>query len=44
VTVDAGKLYDPMARALMAAGVPCFRSVDGAMRAFQKYLGYRIGA
>jgi acyl-CoA synthetase (NDP forming) len=42
VTVDAGKLYDPMARALMAAGVPCFRSVDGAMRAFQKYLGYRV--
>lgn len=42
VTVDAGKLYDPLARSLMASGIPCFRSVDKAMRVFQKYIRHRL--
>jgi hypothetical protein len=41
-TVDSGKLYDPLARGLMNRGVPCFRSVDSAMRAFQRFLAYRM--
>ena len=32
VVVDAGTLYDPMAQALKAAGIPTFRTVDRAMR------------
>ena len=30
--VDAGALYDPMARALDEAGIPTFRSADRALR------------
>jgi acyl-CoA synthetase (NDP forming) len=43
VTVDSGTLYDPLARGLQKGGVPTFRSVDSAMRAFQRYLAYRMG-
>lgn len=40
--VDSGRLYDPLAGALLRAGVPCFRSADTAMRAFQRYIAYRV--
>lgn len=42
VTVDAGRLYDPLVEALRAKGVPCFRSVDSAMGAFQRFIAYRL--
>lgn len=32
--VDAGALYDPLARALEAAGIPTFRTADRALRLF----------
>ncbi len=32
--VDAGPLYDPMARALEAAGIPTFRTADRALKLF----------
>jgi acyl-CoA synthetase (NDP forming) len=35
--VDAGPLYDPMARALLAAGIPTFRTADRALRLFNLY-------
>ena len=41
--VDAGALYDPMARALVAAGIPTFRSADRALRIFNVYCAERIG-
>ena len=40
--VDAGALYDPMARQLIAAGIPTFRSADRAMRLFNVYCGARM--
>ncbi len=43
VTVDSGPLYDPLAEGLRKGGVPTFRSVDSAMRGFQRYLAYRLG-
>jgi acyl-CoA synthetase (NDP forming) len=44
VTVDSGVLFDPLVAGLRRGGVPTFRSVDAAMRAFQRYLAYRMGA
>lgn len=44
VAVDSGALYDPLVAGLRKGGVPTFRSVDSAMRAFQLYLAYRLGA
>lgn len=38
VNIDSGSLYEPMAKALRAAGVPVFRSSDQAMRALGRYL------
>ena len=35
--VDAGPLYDPMVRALLAAGIPTFRAADRALRLFNLY-------
>ena len=32
VVVDAGAIYDPMARALEASGIPTFRAADRALR------------
>lgn len=40
--VDAGPLYDPMARALEEGGVPTFRAADRALRVFGRYCGARI--
>jgi len=40
--VDAGKLYDPLAEALIAGGVPCLRSADFAMRVFQRFIDVRL--
>ncbi len=41
VNIDAGELYDPLARAIRTAGVPVFRSCDQAMRALSRYLCHR---
>jgi indolepyruvate ferredoxin oxidoreductase beta subunit len=41
VNVDAGSLYEPMVKALRAAGVPVFRSADEAVRALGRYLCHR---
>jgi acyl-CoA synthetase (NDP forming) len=42
--VDAGAIYDPMARALSAAGIPTFRSADRALRLFNVYCADRLRA
>jgi hypothetical protein len=36
--VDAGPLYDPLARVVREAGVPVFRSADQAIRSLGRYL------
>jgi acyl-CoA synthetase (NDP forming) len=41
VVVDAGALYDPMARALEAAGIPTFRTADRALRLLNLYCAER---
>ncbi len=41
VSIDSGPLYDPLARALRAAGLPVFRSCDQAMRSLGRYLCHR---
>ncbi len=41
--IDAGSLYDPLARCLEEAGLPTFRSADMAMVALQRFLRYRQG-
>lgn len=41
VVVDAGPLYDPMAGALTAAGVPTFRAADRALRLFNVFCAAR---
>jgi len=41
VVVDAGAIYDPMARALQAAGVPTFRTADRALRLLNVYCAER---
>jgi acyl-CoA synthetase (NDP forming) len=40
--VDAGALYDPMARALEEGGVPTFRAADRAVRVFGRYCEERL--
>jgi acyl-CoA synthetase (NDP forming) len=39
--LDAGPLYDPMAQALLAAGIPTFRAADRALRLFNTYCAAR---
>jgi acyl-CoA synthetase (NDP forming) len=41
VAIDAGPLYDPLARALREAGIPVFRSADTAVRTLGRYLSYK---
>ncbi len=41
LNIDSGPLYDPLARALRAAGLPVFRSCDHAMRALARFLCHR---
>ncbi|MFO7695450.1 MAG: acetate--CoA ligase family protein [Vicinamibacterales bacterium] len=41
VVVDAGALYDPMAQALSAAGIPTFRTSDRALRLLNIYCAER---
>ncbi len=41
--IDAGPLYDPLVRALEEKGVPVFRTIDRAMRALERYCGWRLG-
>ena len=38
-SVDAGSLFDPLARAMRRAGLPTFRRVDRATRALARYVG-----
>jgi acyl-CoA synthetase (NDP forming) len=40
--LDAGPLYDPLARLLDERGVPVFRTVDRAMRVLERYCGWRL--
>jgi acyl-CoA synthetase (NDP forming) len=40
-SVDSGALYDPLAGALRAAGLPTFRRVDRATRALARFVGSR---
>jgi acyl-CoA synthetase (NDP forming) len=40
--VDAGPLYDPMARALTEGGVPVFRTADRALRLFGRFCSARL--
>ncbi|MCX6552707.1 MAG: acetate--CoA ligase family protein [Acidobacteria bacterium] len=42
VVVDAGALYDPMARSLLAHGIPTFRSADRALRLFNMFCAERL--
>lgn len=42
-TVDCGRLYDPLCDELRRNGVPCFKSVDSAMKSLQRYMLYRLG-
>ena len=42
--VDSGKLYDPLADALEAGGLPVFRSADRAVRTLGKYVEGRLYA
>ena len=42
VVVDAGAIYDPMARALEAAGIPTFRAADRALRLLNVYCESRM--
>jgi acyl-CoA synthetase (NDP forming) len=41
LVVDAGPIYDPMARALEAAGIPTFRTADRALRLLNVYCAER---
>jgi acyl-CoA synthetase (NDP forming) len=41
-SVDSGRLYDPLVRALEEAGIPTFRSADQAVRAMGLYLEGRL--
>ena len=41
VVVDAGAIYDPMVRALEAAGIPTFRTADRALRLLNIYCAER---
>jgi len=45
VNIDAGSLYDPLAKMLQGAGVPVFRRSDEALRFLGKYVqaGLRAG-
>ncbi|TWT45587.1 hypothetical protein RAS1_20150 [Phycisphaerae bacterium RAS1] len=40
--VDCGPLYDPLALAVRAAGIPVFRSSDQAIRSLGHYLDHRV--
>jgi len=41
LVVDAGSLYDPLAKAFNMKGIPCVRSADVAIRGLQRYIAYR---
>ena len=40
--VDAGTIYDPLAHALQAGGIPTFRSADRALRLLGAFLAERL--
>ena len=41
-SIDSGPLFDPLARAIEAQGVPVFRAADAALRAAGRYLEARL--
>lgn len=43
VVVDSGSLYDPMVRLIESAGIPVFRKIDQAARAFSRFVGACLG-
>ena len=42
VTIDAGKVYDPLCELLDEAGIPVFRRADEALRFLRKYVRHRL--
>jgi acyl-CoA synthetase (NDP forming) len=42
VVVDSGELFDPMAEALQARGLPVFRAADRAMRVLRRWLDVKV--
>ncbi len=40
--IDAGKLYDPLTKALDEAGIPTFRSVDRALRVLGRWTRFQL--
>jgi acyl-CoA synthetase (NDP forming) len=42
VVVDSGELFDPMAEALEARGLPVFRAADRAMRVLRRWLDVKV--
>ncbi|MDR0966819.1 MAG: hypothetical protein LBM75_10055, partial [Myxococcales bacterium] len=43
VSIDSGPLFDPMARAIEALGLPVFRSADTAVRRLGRYARQKRG-
>lgn len=43
VVLDSGDLFDPLAEALRAAGIPVLRTCDQAIRSLGRYLCHRVG-
>ncbi len=41
VAIDSGKLYDPMADALLAGGIPVFRKCDQAVQILRRVIEHR---
>jgi acyl-CoA synthetase (NDP forming) len=42
VSINSGPLYDPAVKMMEAAGVPCFRKIDRAMKALDIYLSHTL--
>ena len=40
--VDAGPRYDDLATSLLDVGIPTFRTADRALRALERYVGWRL--
>ncbi|SLM32398.1 conserved hypothetical protein [Desulfamplus magnetovallimortis] len=43
MVIDSGELYDPLAKAFQAEGLPVFRSADQAVYVLGKYIRGRLG-
>ncbi|MCX6646074.1 MAG: acetate--CoA ligase family protein, partial [bacterium] len=42
MVVDSGRLYDPMAKLLLYAGIPVFRSADDAVRTVGRWISAKL--